>query len=94
MTLALRLGKTLGELTQSLSVSELRLWMAHDLISPIGDRRGDIQAAMVASAVLNSQGAKVNISDMLINWSPEDDEQQDSNGLEGFLSALAEESEY
>ncbi|EIZ2463202.1 DUF4035 domain-containing protein, partial [Cronobacter sakazakii] len=45
MTLALRLGRTLHELKQTMTASELRMWIEFDRQNPISDRRGDIQAA-------------------------------------------------
>ncbi|MDE9455867.1 phage tail assembly protein T [Xenorhabdus bovienii] len=90
MTLALRLGKTLHELQRDLSASELLCWMAYDRRSPLSDRRGDIQAAQIASAVYQSQGAKVSLTDALLQWGdePRQDDQAFSD-LEGFLSNLS-----
>ncbi|MFV8907052.1 DUF4035 domain-containing protein [Serratia fonticola] len=92
MQLALRLCKTLGELQQSISVSELRMWMAFDRISPIGDDRNDYHAAQIAAAVFNAQRTKdpLSIGDMLIRWNAEEDsEEEDTAGLEAFLENLA-----
>jgi len=36
MSLALRLGRTLHELRQTLTASELKMWIEYDRISPIG----------------------------------------------------------
>ncbi|HHR6334825.1 TPA: phage tail assembly protein T [Providencia alcalifaciens] len=95
MTLALRLGKTLKELIQDLDASELRMWMAYDKISPIGDGRGDIQTAMIASAVMNAAGAKVSLRDMILVWDQEADNEPVSDGnnqepLEAWLSSMSE----
>ncbi|AOM42982.1 phage tail protein [Xenorhabdus hominickii] len=87
MTLALRLGKTLTELQNGLSASELMLWRAYDRINPLSDRRGDIQAAQIASAVYQSQGAKISLSDALLEWgNPDEDKQGD---FENFFMNLA-----
>ncbi|STQ81141.1 Uncharacterised protein [Hafnia alvei] len=40
MTLALRLGRTVHELTQTITASELKMWIEFDRLSPIGDKRG------------------------------------------------------
>jgi len=88
MTLALRLGRTLHELKSSLTASELRMWIEYDLLNPVSDRRGDIQAAQIATAVLNSQGAKVKMEDVLLQWQ-EPDPVEESSGLEDFFAALA-----
>lgn len=92
MTLALRLGRTLGELKKTMGVSELRLWAAFDRISPIGDERGDYQAAQVSAAISNSQGGEVDLNKIVLKWSePEaksaDDEWAD---MEAQLKKLAE----
>ena len=88
MTLALRLGRTLDELKQTLTARELRMWIEFDRINPISDRRGDIQAAQISATVLNSQGAKVSMDDVILQWNaPEQEESND--GLEGFFAALA-----
>ncbi|EOZ7939583.1 DUF4035 domain-containing protein [Cronobacter malonaticus] len=88
MTLALRLGRTLHELKQTMTASELRMWIEFDRQNPISDRRGDIQAAQVSAAVLNSQGAKLSIDDVILQWNAPEQE-ENSAGLEGFFAALA-----
>ena len=87
MSLALRLGRTLHELRSTITASELKMWIAFDRISPIGDWRADIQAAQISTAVLNSQGAKVSISDLQIQWA-DSGEEDEVSGLETWMSAL------
>ncbi|EOE6915552.1 DUF4035 domain-containing protein [Cronobacter turicensis] len=88
MTLALRLGRTLHELKQTLTASELRMWIEFDRLNPISDRRGDIQAAQISAAVLNSQGAKLSLDDLLLQWSATEPSEESAE-LEGFFAALA-----
>ncbi|ELY4069660.1 DUF4035 domain-containing protein [Cronobacter sakazakii] len=88
MTLALRLGRTLDELKQTLTASELRMWIEFDRLNPISDRRGDIQAAQISAAVLNSQGAKLSLDDLLLQWSATEPNEESAE-LEGFFAALA-----
>ncbi|ELQ6001571.1 phage tail assembly protein T [Cronobacter dublinensis] len=88
MTLALRLGRTLLELKQTMTASELRMWIEFDRLNPISDRRGDIQAAQVSAAILNSQGAKVSVDDVILQWSTPEHEESNA-GLEDFFAALA-----
>lgn len=60
-----------------MSVRELTLWAAFDRINPISDKRGDIHAAQITSAIMQSVGCKnVTLSDFLIDWGKdnEDDE--------------------
>ncbi|MGI3474724.1 phage tail assembly protein T [Providencia stuartii] len=93
MTLALRLGKTLDELASSMSMSELQMWLEYDAISPIGDHRSDIHAALISSVVLNSQGVKATVADMLPIWSSDEQVEasnDDVSSFESFLSNLAQ----
>lgn len=46
--LAGHLGKTVGELKQSLSYDELIDWIAYDRLDPIGAYRQDLQTALLA----------------------------------------------
>lgn len=91
MTLALRLGRTLGELQGTMSASELKMWIEYDRRSPIGDIRGDIHAAQVAAAMLNSQGTKVSLQDVILHWGEKEtgDEIADTASFEAFLSNLS-----
>lgn len=87
MSLALRMGRTLHELRNSLTASELKMWIAYDRMSPVGDWRGDVQAAQVSTAILNSQGGKATINDMLLKWS-QAEEETDTSGLEEWMGGL------
>lgn len=58
----------MAELRATLSAEEWFLWRAFDEMSPLSDWRGDVQAAQIASAVYQSQGAKVSIADCLPQW--------------------------
>lgn len=94
MKLALRLGRTLGELKQSISMSELRLWAAYDRISPIGDERGDFRAAQVVAAVHNAQrdpkSQPLDLNDLVIQWGASGEGPEESlNGLESWLDEMA-----
>lgn len=92
MSLALRMGRTLSELQGVMSASELRLWAEFDKHSPIGDIRGDIQAAQIATAVFNAQGGKATMSDMLLRWQRDHDgeEADPFAGLEKVLIAATQ----
>lgn len=87
MTLALRLGRTLAELRESMSASELMLWAEFDKTSPIGDIRADIRAAQMTAAVINSQGGKVSLDDVLLRWR-DDEEIADADPFAGLEAAL------
>ncbi|QXO49529.1 DUF4035 domain-containing protein [Morganella morganii] len=89
MTLALRMGRTVDELTRNMSTSELTMWMAFDRISPIGDIRGDIQTAHIVSSLYGSQGGKTSLRDALLKWGAQDDTPA-GDGLEEFLGAMSE----
>ncbi len=92
MTLALRMGRTLDELTRQMSLSELRMWMAFDRINPIGDIRSDIQTAHLVSSIYHAQGGKCTLSDVLLRWDPKATQESDdsSNGLENFFQSISE----
>ncbi|NTY85568.1 DUF4035 domain-containing protein [Serratia fonticola] len=92
MQLALRLGKTLGELQKTMGVSELRLWAAFNQISPIGDERGDYQAAQISAAISNSQGIEADINKIVLKWSsPKPEEEEDEwADMEAQFKKLAE----
>lgn len=68
MALALRMGRTLSELRQSMTASELLMWIEFDRQSPVGDIRADIQAAQIVSAIYGSQGGKVPLDDAILRW--------------------------
>lgn len=87
MSLALRMGRTLHELQQSVTASELKMWLAFDRMSPIGDWRGDVQAAQISAAALNAQGGKASISDILLQWGRSEEEAEIS-GLEEWMGGL------
>lgn len=90
MSLALRLGRTVHELMSTITASELKMWMEYDRLSPIGDQRGDIQAALISSATAQAQGHKVSISDFIPKWGGAQDETaDDSSEIEAFFGKLA-----
>lgn len=87
MSLALRMGRTLHELRQTITASELKMWIEFDRISPIGDWRTDAQAAQIAVATLNSQGGKFNIPDVMLKWGEQEDV-ADVSELEEWISSI------
>lgn len=87
MSLALRLGRTVQELRQTLTASELKMWIAYDRISPVGDWRGDVQAAQVATSAINAQGGKATLDDLLLKWGPQDETEAVSE-MEEWISNL------
>ncbi|QIG28445.1 phage tail assembly protein T [Leclercia adecarboxylata] len=88
MSLALRMGRTLSELRQNMTASELLMWIEFDRQSPVGDIRGDIQAAQIVSAVYGSQGVKVPLEDAVIKWAEEVDENDKQDPFEALEEAL------
>lgn len=63
------------------------MWIAYDRLSPIGDWRGDVQAAQVATAAINAQGGKLSLNDVLLKWGQTEEEKEISD-FEEFLSGL------
>jgi hypothetical protein len=88
MALALRLGRTLHELRSTITASELKMWIAYDRLSPIGDWRGDVQAAQISASVFNAQRGKANIADLLLKWGGEEEEGEEDSELEKWMSDL------
>lgn len=56
MKLALRLGRTLEELTLTMSAREFGLWLALYNRDPWDETRGDYQAGLVCSTLANWSG--------------------------------------
>ena len=71
--LAGHLGKTVGELERTLTAREFAEWQAYDRLDPIGGYRGDLRAALIATAMAGGK-----LSDyMIIDPNPmTDDERQ------------------
>ncbi|WES67186.1 DUF4035 domain-containing protein [Superficieibacter sp. HKU1] len=92
MSLALRLGRTLAELRQSMTASELMMWIEYDRHNPIGDVRGDIQAAQITSAVYGAQGVKVPLNDAILQWSGDENAEAEDPfaSLEAALDVAAQ----
>jgi hypothetical protein len=56
MSLAMRLGRTLHELEQSMTAEEFGLWQALYRQDPWGETRADLRAGIVASTIANYAG--------------------------------------
>jgi len=88
MALALRMHRTLGELRETLSASELLMWAEYDRENPIGDVRSDIRNAQIVSAIYGSQGVKVRIDDALLQWSGEGEDSESGDPFAGLEEAF------
>ena len=64
------------------------MWIAYDRMSPIGDWRGDVQAAQISAAAFNAQGGKANLADLLLKWGGEGEGEEDTSELEKWMSDL------
>ncbi len=85
MSLALRLGRTLAELRQTMSINEMLMWAEFDRINPIGDIRGDIRNAQIVSAIFGAQGLKMSLDDALLQWHS-DHRSDDENTSDPFAN--------
>jgi hypothetical protein len=56
MQLAMRLGRTLDELGQTMSAKEFGLWCALNQQDPWDHTRGDINAAIICATIANYAG--------------------------------------
>lgn len=88
MALALRMGRTLAELRQTMAPSELLMWAEYDRISPIGDVRGDIHNAQLVSAIYGAQGVKVPIDEAVIQWAGNEEGVSQKDPFEALEKAL------
>lgn len=89
MSLALRLGRTLAELRQTMSINEMLMWAEFDRVSPISDVRGDIRNAQLVSAIFGSQGLKMSLDDALLQWHPDQRSDSDLSSSDPFGSLEA-----
>jgi hypothetical protein len=65
------MGKTVEQLLRELSSAELAEWIALDGIEPVGARRDDIHAGMIAATVANvnrKEGSKPVGPDFFFGW--------------------------
>ncbi|HCN5210821.1 DUF4035 domain-containing protein [Enterobacter sp.] len=92
MALALRMGRTLAELRQTMTPSELLLWAEYDRTSPVGDVRGDIHNAQLVSAIYGAQGVKVPIDEAVIQWAGDTEEVSQKDPFAGLEAAFFEAS--
>ncbi len=88
MTLALRLGRTLGEVLTGMDTYELSLWREFDRMSPLGDERADLLHASLAATVAQAAGAKVKAVDMLIRWGGSEPEEPADQAGESAMKAF------
>jgi hypothetical protein len=79
MRLALALGQpSVTKMLKSISFKELMQWRAYDKIEPIGQKRGDFQAASICAATMNavllSKGirSKFRVSDFMLEFKEEE----------------------
>lgn len=63
------------------------MWIAFDRVSPIGDWRGDAQAAQIAVATLNAQGGKYEIRDLILKFGHQAETEEISE-LENWIENL------
>lgn len=90
MALALRMGRTLAELHQTMTASEIMMWAEYDRTSPVGDVRGDIHNAQLVSAIYGSQGVKVPIDEVVIQWAGDAEEVSKKDPFAGLEAAFLE----
>ena len=88
MILALRLGRTLGELMDAIDTHELSLWREFNRQSPLGDERADLLAASLAAVVAQAAGAKVRVTDMLVRWDADDAQPSAEAGADALKAFL------
>ncbi len=90
MALALRMGRSLAELRQTMTASEILMWAEYDRISPVGDVRSDILNAQLVSAIYGAQGVKVPIDEAVIQWAGDTEEVSQKDPFAGLEAAFME----
>jgi hypothetical protein len=73
--LALAFGVPVRVLQRQMDSREFAEWMAYSRIEPIGDKRGDYQAALIASTTHNAVasafgGKSVNMNEFVLTFGP------------------------
>lgn len=63
------------------------MWIEFDRQSPVGDIRGDIQAAQIVSALYGAQGVKVLLDDAILRWGG-DEQSAPKDPFAGLEAAL------
>ena len=87
--LAGHLGKTVGELEQTMSASEFAEWQAYDRLDPIGAYRGDFQSAVIARAMAGGK-----LSDyIIIDPNPMTDEDREAYKTAQRMAELQAQTE-
>lgn len=68
---------TVRQLLATIDTDELTHWIAYSGICPIGDDRGDIQAAQICATIGNRSGGRdgtpFSITDYLLRWGEDED---------------------
>ena len=92
--MALALGRTVGELDQTLSSTELSYWMAFYSLHPFGSDRDGIHSAIIAATIANVNRGKnqpaFNAEDFMIK-NQHEKRQADTKNVLAFFNAHAVE---
>jgi hypothetical protein len=79
--LALALGRTVAELRQTVSSTELTYWIAFNQIEPLPEHRADVRNAIVAYTIARSMGSKGSTPE---DFLPQFGEKPQKNGVKLF----------
>jgi hypothetical protein len=80
------MGRTVRELLGEMDSHELSEWMAFDMVDPVGGKRGDYQAATVASTIANANRGKGQRALHINDFMPEYGVPEQVGSLESWLS--------
>lgn len=87
--LALRLNRTVAELLDSIDSRELIEWVVFNEQSPIGDERGDVQAAMGVAAIASVFGKRsYTVKECMPKWGGS--QPKDWREMAAFLKGMAQ----
>lgn len=98
--LALRLGRTVGELVSTLSAEEFEYWKAFTVLEPIGVMREDALFANLCLTLANSQRYSfkddLKLGDFVVfkkdRVEPEPDQEQVMRNIKALFGALSAKS--
>jgi hypothetical protein len=85
---------TRGELLDRMDSRELTAWQLFSAIEPIGDRRADLRAAMIASVLANAnrdpdkQANPFELADFLVYQDADDLAEQETRDQQAHMATL------
>jgi len=89
--LALKLGKTVSQLSRELSSKELTEWMAFYSLEPFDDLRADLRAGIISSTIANAhrtKGKAFKPSDFMPYLEKEEENLDEATAIKRMFSSM------